>query len=299
MKKIALSLTVALLLGCSSLVAKGSADAAKSSAEVGKSAVTTAKSDARSAKATSIKEAIKAVALTRKVLVDLAKKDTKSAIKDLEDAIGKLEVVLASEKAPKLLPIDSSVSAIEFAGGPKEIKETIKQVEDLLDDGKVQDARVLLDTLQSQINVITVSLPLASYPDALKLAAKYLHDNKVDEARVVLETALSTLVEDVAIVPIPIVKAQALIKVAKEVAKSDKDQALKHLAAAKEELKRAKLLGYVSKSDVTYKALDDAIDAVTKEVKGKNRAEKLFDDLIAKLKSFKEKIVNSDDKEKK
>jgi len=233
--------------------------------------------------------AVEAVALTQKVLVDLDKKDTKSAIKDLEDAIGKLEVVLASEKAPKLLPVDASVTAMEYIGDVEQIKKSVKMVEDLLDDGKVQEARVLLDTLRSEIDVISVNLPVSSYPDALKLAAKYLHDNKIDEAKAVLSTALSTLVEDVVIIPIPVLKADALIKAASKIAKTDKKQALKHLAQAKTELERANALGYTSKSDVTYKALEKAIEKTEKEIKGKNKAEKLFEELINKLKSFKEK----------
>lgn len=283
MKKLILSITTAALLCGTTLMAK-------TSQEVSKSAVATAKQEAKSQNIHVVKEAVSAVALTQKVLVDLDKKDKKSAIKDLEDAIGKLEVVLAAEKSPKLLPIDGAITAVEYLGDPKTIKKSIDKVEDLLNDGKVQEARTLLDTLQSQINVTTVNLPLATYPDALKLAAKYLHDDKVDQAKEVLAGALHTLVEDVVIIPIPVIKAEALITAASKIAKTDKEQALKHLAQAKVELEKAKVLGYTSKSDVTYKSLKKAIEKTEKEVKGKNKAEKLFDDLIKKIKSFKEKM---------
>ncbi len=284
MKKFIISVaTAALLCGTTTLMAK-------TSAEVSKTAVSNAKTTAKDNQVHVIKGAVEAVALTQKVLVDLDKKDTKSAIKDLEDAIGKLEVVLAAEKAPKFLPVDASITALEYAGDVKQIKKSVKMAEDLLDDGKVQEARVLLDTLRSEIDVISVNLPVSSYPDALKLAAKYLHANKVDEAKAVLTTALSTLVEDVVVIPIPVLKADALIKAASKIAKTDKKQALKHLAQAKTELEKAKALGYTSKSDVTYKALEKAIEKTEKEIKGKNKAEKLFDELIEKLKSFKEKM---------
>ena len=284
MKKFIISVaTAALLCGTTTLMAK-------TSAEVSKTAVSNAKTTAKDNQVHVIKGAVEAVALTQKVLVDLDKKDTQSAIKDLEDAIGKLEVVLAAEKAPKFLPVDTSITAIEYVGDVKQIKKSVKTAEDLLDDGKVQEARVLLDTLRSEIDVISVNLPVSSYPDALKLAAKYLHDNKVNEAKAVLSTALSTLVEDVVVIPIPVLKADALIKAASKIAKTDKDQALKHLAQAKAELEKAKVLGYTSKSDVTYKALEKAIEKTEKEIKGKNKAEKLFDELIEKLKSFKEKM---------
>jgi len=283
MKRLILSVATAVLLCSGSLVAK-------TSAEVSQNAVTKAKSDAKKSQVHVIKGAVEAVALTQKVLVDLDKKDTKSAIKDLEDAIGKLEVVLAAEKAPKFLPVDVAMTATEYVGDTDKIKKTLDKVRDLLDDGKVQEARVLLNTLQSEIDLITVNLPVATYPDALKLAAKYLHEDQVDKARAVLTTALSTLVQDIVVVPIPVVKAQGLIVAASKIAKEDKEQALKHLAQAKEELKKAKILGYVSKSDVTYKDLEKAIEKTEKEIKGKNKAEKLFEELIQKIKSFKEKI---------
>jgi tetratricopeptide (TPR) repeat protein len=283
MKRLILSVATAALL-CNTAVM------AKSSAEVSKAAVKSAKTQAKESGIHVVKEAVNAVALTQKVLIDLDKKDTKSAIKDLEDAIGKLEVVLAAEKAPKLLPIDVAVTAKEYVGDTKQIKKRLDKVEDLLNDGKVQEARLLLDTLQSEIDVVSVNLPLATYPDALKLAAKYLHANQIDKAKEILTTALSTMVQDVVVVPIPVVEAQALIEAASKIAKTDKEQAIKHLQQAKEELKKAKVLGYVSKSDVTYRDLEKAIEKTEKEVKGKNKAEKLFEDLIKKIKSFKEKI---------
>jgi ribonuclease HII len=283
MKKFILSVATAALL-CSTQVM------AKTSAEVSTQAVSDAKTEAKKSEVPVIKGAVEAVVLTQKVLVDLDKNDTKSAIKDLEDAIGKLEVVLAAEKAPKLLPIDASITAVEYLGDAKEIKKNIDAVEDLLEDGKVQEARKLLNTLQSEIDIISVNLPVSSYPDALKLAAKYLHENKPEQAKAVLVAALNTMVEQVVVIPIPVLKADALIVAASEIAKEDKEQALKHLAQAKVELEKAKLLGYTSKSDVTYKALNEAIEKTEKEIKGKNKAEKLFEDLIKKIKSFKEKI---------
>jgi tetratricopeptide (TPR) repeat protein len=243
-----------------------------------------------------IKEAVEAVMLTQKVLVDISKKDKNQAIKDIEKAIGKLEVVLAKKDSPVMLPIDSSISAYEFRAGSETIESGLKSVKKLLNDGKIQQARELLNTFQSEIDITTVNLPLASYPAALKLAASYLHDGKLNEAKDVLEMALSTLVTTKVIIPIPLVTADALIHDAKKIAKKDKKQALKHLEMAKEELRKAKLLGYTSDSDVTYKALDKAIEKVQKEIKGKNKAEKLFEDLLNKLKSFKDEATKTSSK---
>ncbi len=291
MKRVILSVAAAAML-------LGSPAFAKSSAEVSAGAVKSAKSAAQEQKVEVVKEAVDAVFLTQKVLLDIEKGDTKAAKKDLEKAIGKLEVVLAHPNAPALLPIDSTITATEFKADLKSVKAALKAVKELLDDGKVQEARRLLNTLQSEIDIVTVSLPLVSYPQALKLAAKYLNSGKTAEAKEVLEMALSTMVQSEVVIPLPLLKAEALISAASEIAKKDKAQALKHLEQAKTELKIAEALGYTSESDTTYKMLDDAIEKVEKEIKGKNRAEKLFEELMNKLKEFKERAVKTVESQK-
>ncbi len=284
MKKMIIStVTAAILMGISLNAA--------TSAQVKDNALKSAKLNAQNNQVKIVQEAVKAVYLTKKVFVDLDKKDTKLAIKDLEDAIGKLEVILADKNSPKLLPVDTSMSAVEYVGSVEDLKKSLDIVSELLDDGKVQEARKILSTLQSEIDLVSINLPLASYPDALKLAAKYLHSNNIEGAKVVLAAALNTMVKEVVVVPIPLLKADSLIAAASEVAKKDRDQAIKHLNAAKEELKIAQTLGYLSDSDVTYKILNDKIDEVEKEIKGKNEVAKLFEDLKVKMKSFKEKIT--------
>ena len=265
--------------------------AAGTSAQVGANAVKNAKSQAKKNQIEVAQEGVDALVLTHKVLDDLDKKNQTAAIKDIEKAIGKLEVVLASKQTPAMLPIDSSIIAVEFAGDLKSIEKTSKQVMKLLRESHIQAARRLLDTLQSEIDVITINLPLVSYPQALKLAAKYLHERKPEDAKDVLEMALATIVRNEIIIPIPLLKAEALVGEAKKIAAKDKKQALKHLETAKNELQIAEALGYASSSDTTYKNLDDSIKSIEKEIKGKNKAEKLFDELKAKLREFKEKAI--------
>ncbi|WP_353661555.1 YfdX family protein [Hydrogenimonas sp. SS33] len=286
MKKIWISLVAAALLAAPAAMAE-------SSAQVSKHAVQKAEKRAHDRQLEVVQEAVQAVALTQQVLVDLDKKDVKKAKADLEKAIGKLEVVLSHKNAPALLPIDSAITATEYTGDLKSIEKSLAAVKKLLAVNDVQTARRLLDTLQSEIDVITVNLPLVSYPQALKLAAKYLNEGKVKEAQDVLEMALGTLVQNEIVIPLPLLKAQALIEAAGKVAKENKEEALRHLEAARKELKIAKALGYTSSSDTTYKMLDDAIDKIEKEVKGPNKAEKLFHELIEKLKEFKEKATKS------
>ncbi len=91
----------------------------------------------------------------QKLLGALNSNNVEEAKKDIQLALGKLESILASEKAPKLLPIDNKIIVKNFAGTAKDVERNIEIVKELLDKGKVQEAGELLITLQSEIDIIS------------------------------------------------------------------------------------------------------------------------------------------------
>ncbi len=293
MKKILISVLVSgLLIG--SLNAKDNKPL--TSKEVSKGALIKATKKANDSKVKLVQEALDSLKLSTKALADLEKNNLKEAKHDIELALGKLESTLSAKDAPKLLPIDNRVLVKNFIGSSKDVKAAIKEVKRLLDDGKVQEARELLNTLQSEIDISVINLPLSSYPDALKLASKYILEEKPQKAKEVLKLALTTFAEVSHIVPIPLINSVDLVNAASNIAKTNKEQALKYLQAASDELDKAEALGYVSKSTTTYKNLHTMIKNIEKEIKGKNKAEKLFDELKEKLKDFKDKIFQKKSK---
>jgi len=297
MKKTLLSALVSTLL----LSSLATADEHKNltSQEVSAKATQTATQKVKDNKVKLVQEALESLKLSAKAVDELNKNKVEEAKKSLELALGKLESILASEHTPKLLPIENQIVIKNFVGTSDDVKKALAKVKTLLGLGKVQEAGELLISLQSEIDITTVSLPLASYPDALKLASKYLIEKHPAKAKHVLEIALNTFAQDEQIIPIPLINALELVAVASKIAKDDKEQALKHLALAKDDLKKAELLGYVSSSTTTYKQLDELIEKTEKEVKGPNKAEKLFKELVDKLKDFKEKILSTDNKDEK
>lgn len=289
MKKFVISTILASLLGTSLMAQTNRGDIEKSN----KIAVSKGMQNAMNSQAQIVKEAIKSLEFAAKAEIALNKNDKKQALANIEKALGKLEVILSSKNAPKELPINSHISMEEFLGSVKDIKKVVNHVKTLLNKNRVQEARTLLNTLKSEIDIDVVSLPLTTYPNALKLAAKYISNNKINKAKEVLDIALNTFNKTTTIIPLPLVKATNLINISAELSKKGKkEDALKYLQAAEEELNRSEALGYVSHSSTTYKALHQAIEKVRKEIKGKNKAEKLFDALKAKLKDFKDKIFS-------
>jgi tetratricopeptide (TPR) repeat protein len=297
MKKTLLSTLVASLLFTTFATAE--TNSTLTSKEVSAKATATATKKAGDNKVKLVQEALTSLSLSAKALKALNANKTDEAKKDIELALGKLESILAVKDTPKLLPIENRMVVKNFVGSAKEVELAIEAVKKLIDNGKIQEAGELLYSLQSEIDLTVVSLPLVTYPDALKLASKYIIEKQPNRAKEVLKGALSTFAEVEQVIPIPLINTVELVAIASDIAKENREQALKHLSLANDELNKAEKLGYVSKSTTTYKQLHELIEGVEKEVKGPNKAEKLFEELSSKLKEFKNKILSSDKNESK
>jgi len=284
MKKLLTSVVVAGLLVTGTMAADNKTN------NVSKNAVVKAEKKAQSTQL--IKEAIRAIQYTQDALIYLNNNKNDKAKESLKKAVGELAVVLNAPNAPYLLPVDVEINAYQFVGDVDKIKTLTGEAKKLLKENKLPQAREILNSLRSEIVIKTVNLPLATYPAALNLAIKYINENKIKEAKDVLAMALSTLVEIDNVIPIPLIKAQALAEEASKIVAKDKKQALKYLDEAKHQLVIAEALGYTSTSDTTYKMLKEAITKLESEINKGHKTGSIFSDLIKKLTEFKEKAVN-------
>jgi len=285
MKKLLSSIVVAGLLMTNSLAADTKTENVKHNA------VLKAENKAEQSKEL-IKEAIKALKYTQDAYIYLHKNKTDKALESLKKAIGELTVILNKPNAPYLLPVDVRVEADEYVGDIKNIAKQVRTAKIALAKNQLPLTRNILNTLKSEIDIKAINIPLATYPDAIKLAIKYINENKIKEAQDVIAMALNTLVTTDTIIPIPIVKANDLVIEASKIAKKDKKQTLKYLEEAKKQLKIAELLGYTSTSDTTYKMLKNSIENIENKLNHNKNTDSFFEDLKTKLKEFKEKAVS-------
>ena len=213
-----------------------------------------------------VNEARDAVLGTQQALLTLEKKDPKAALTVLQDVSKKLDGILTKNPSLSLVTADVEVDIFEFEGDENLLKTKVKQADDLLDSGKLQGAREILANLASEMRVTTISIPLGTYPAAIKKAIAQIAASKPDEAAQDLDEVLSTLVEVTEIIPLPILRAEGLLTEASEFEhkeKMDKEknraEVLKYTDAAKEQLKIAELLGYGGKQDyqLLYTVIDD------------------------------------------
>ncbi len=218
--------------------------------------------------AEAVKEALDAVLATRSALEALEQGKTKQALAHLEIANGKLALLLARYPELGLIPVDSEAIVIDFKGDIKTIEKTVDEAEDLLDDGQVQDARALLSPLASEIRFTTTNLPLAIYPEVMKKVAPLVEAGQMKEAKETLLEALSTLVITESVIPLPLLRAEAMVRKASELVQAknpDKEEILRILGNAKYQLELTQALGY-GDIEKGYKPLYQQIKQLEKKV---------------------------------
>ena len=235
-------------------------------------------------------DAISAVQQTKEAISDLETDNPREALQHLEEATGKLDILLAREPELALIPISSTVEIIDTAPLSKDAAEALRDgVVVAIEKGDYALARELLANMISEVRTRIVNVPLATYPEAMKVAAGLIDADKLDEAKEILEVALSTLVIAERTQPIPIIDAQTSLLGARAISSEDKDEALRLLGDAREDLQLAKALGYVS-GDKTYNELDDEIDSIEKKLKRNVDLGSALNKLEDKLSGFLNRI---------
>jgi Zn-dependent M32 family carboxypeptidase len=162
-----------------------------------------------------------------------------------------------------------------------------------MDAGQLQEARRLLKNLASETVISVSNIPLATYPDAIKLAVKLIDQNKNDDAKRVLQKALSTQVVTDTIIPLPVVRAQEALRSAETLAEKkdrtkDENERLKaSMDQARGQLEFAQVLGYGTKKDF------DKLYAQLTEIQDRTADNKSGPGLFAKIKASIAEMLKS------
>jgi hypothetical protein len=230
-------------------------------------------------------EAIAAIEQAAQAIDSITAGKKADALKAIEEATGKVNIVLA--RNPELAFIPVSCEALVIDTAPRDIDD-IEKLTDAVDAAiSVDDlptARALLGALRSEVRVRTYNLPLGIYPTALQQAARLLDKNS-QAASIALLAALNSLVTVDQFTPLPLLVAQEAINQAQTSAQKDKNEAQKVLETAEFELNRATALGYAAQ-DPEYAALKDDISKLKKQVKGSEDSTSAFSKLKARLEAF-------------
>ena len=200
---------------------------------------------------------------------------TKEALAALELASGKLELVLARDAKLALAPVDVRVITHDIHANVESVKKAVKLSRELLGDGEVQKARPIVANLASEIVIQTDNLPMATYPAAIKSAARLIDSGKIDNAKAELARALNTLV-----VTSAMAKAEKLAETDRRDAKQNEELSTL-LSSVRTEIEMAQILGYGKKAD--FKPIFDQVKSIEQKSAGGKSGKGWFDELKTRI----------------
>ncbi|MDZ8079291.1 MAG: YfdX family protein [Nostoc sp. SerVER01] len=235
-------------------------------------------------------EAVSALKETRNAINAIDQKNTQEALQALERATGKLEILVARYPELGFVPVSAQVNIIDLApDNSNEIERIRNRIKSTVNGDDFRTARQLLNSLVSEIRTTIFNLPLETYPDAMKEAARLLNEGKTDEAKTVLQLALSTLVVTEVARPLPLLRADIDIMSAIAIADSDRERTLRLLEDARNHLRLTQQLGY-AKGDPEYAELEQAIQDIERQVRANERTADPLSRLLEKFSSFFKRI---------
>ncbi|SEM25113.1 YfdX protein [Roseovarius azorensis] len=242
-------------------------------------------------------DATRALEETETASTTLDEDDTEAALEALAVATGKLQSVVARDPSLALAPVDVRLLQRDLLGDVETIEASREVIEDLVADGRLQEARPLMREFASEIVIETTNLPLATYPDALLRATAQIDAGEIETAKQTLETALGTLVITEEVIALPVLRAQLLIDAAEEAlaemeeSTGDADASAvedavesaepepispgEYVAAARSQLKIAEALGYGEEGD--FEELHDNLDELDEKIDLADNTGGIFD----------------------
>ena len=232
-------------------------------------------------------EAVSALALTKSALAALDEKESARALATLAEVTGKLELIVAREPTLALAPVDVRTIVHDLFANTETVEAMTDEALDALKHGEVQRARRVLALLASEIVITVTNIPLASYPAAVKAVVPLIDQGKIEEAKAALQSALSTLVEESSVLPLPVLRAKLLLKRAEPLVEDGQRSEASNerletlLNEARQQLEMAELLGYGKRKD--FEPLYAELKKIKEKTGGGGCGKGWLDEVKAKL----------------
>ena len=174
---------------------------------------------------------------------------------------------------------------------PETVKDAVKRAKEDLANNQVQQARAIMQDLASETDIHIANVPLATYPAAINTVVPLIDARKIEEAKGALLMAIHTLVIETYVIPLPKIRAQAMLSEADKLAgknnRNEQENMELHnlIEASRQQIQLAEALGYGNKD--SYKPLYAQLDDIKKKTEGGKSARGLFNRIHDSLKNFK------------
>jgi len=214
-----------------------------------------------------IADGIESVEMTKLSITAIKNGEKDAAIDYIAGALGRLETI--SLRSPEMvsIPISRFVQTDDIdtdLGAIKLVKENILKS---LEQNKFHVARKELESLISEVKIETKSIPIATYPAALKTALLAIEKDDFQTASSLLSNTLSTLVVEREYISLPCMRAEVLLEESLTIQPGHLDPIGNRkllLTSAKNQIKIAYELGQIKKesSNDLIAKIDDAYSSI-------------------------------------
>ncbi len=241
-----------------------------------------------------VQEAIDAFIAGQNILLLLQHGEVEKAKVQLQKLKKKMESIQKEYKGKlERLPIATILYEINGVSDIETAKKIAEQAKKAIQENDFVKARALLEALRNEIIIETQYLPIDIYKKAVDLSLQFLNKGDKEKAIESLKLAVNSIEVETTIIPRPIAEAAILVDDASKIYKKDMDTALRLLDQAKENIKLAKVLGYI-KSEEEVKPLVAQIEALETAIKTKKVTTKgLFKELKKSIKQTQEKSTQT------
>lgn len=237
-----------------------------------------------------INDAVEALDETEKALAALEEGDPEAALESLAIATGKLDLVVTRNPNMALAPIDVRLMTYDLHANIDDIEDVKERAAKHLKNGRLQDARALIEGLRSDVVVEVYNIPLATYPAAIKAIAPLIDGEELEKAKLGLQSALNTLVVTKQVHPLPIIRTELLLRRAEKLATTENrtdgqsERLTRLLDAARTQLQFAQALGYGQERD--FVEFYEQLDEIAKKTGDGKSGTGFFDVIRNALRSF-------------
>lgn len=240
-----------------------------------------------------VKEALNCITETNETLKSLASGKMKEAKKQMHQAMLQAKNTLKNNPNVHYVPVNISVSSNNFVTSIQQADQLLTEAKKSLSNGGYQKASSVLNKLKSEIDITTINMLFSNYPSGLAKADSLLNAKKTTDAENILYGLLNSLQITQVVLPLPVLRAEALINQAKTVADQNKDEGkiVNLLENANYQLLLAKEMGYGS-FDQEYNVLSGELKDLEKDVLSGTSSPKDFSLLSIKVDQFRSRLFD-------
>ncbi|MBN2639293.1 MAG: YfdX family protein [Bacteroidales bacterium] len=216
------------------------------------------------------KDALNCITETNETLKALASGNLKAAKEQVLQAISDAQKVEKDFPDINYVPVNISVSSSDFVSTMQQVDKLLTESRLAMKKGYYQQASELLNQMKSEIDITTVNMLFGSYPEKLEEVEALLDNNKINDAENVLYGLLNSLQIKQTILPIPVLRAEAMIAQSAVSFATNKATSVNLLKNADYQLQLAEAMGY-GNFDKEYVLLSKQIRNIVQEIQeGKN-----------------------------